>query len=190
MKNIYFLSFSLIILLISCHQDNIPKPAGYFRIDLPKKKYQLYDKECPYTFEYPVYSQAIKSDQANAQPCWLNIDFPNFKARIHLSYLNINNDINDVIEECRTLVYKHDIKADAINEVPYLDTINKVYGTLYEIKGNAASSIQFYVTDSVKNFLRGALYFEVKPNKDSLAPVIDFVEEDITHIVETLRWKK
>ena len=189
MKAIFLLSVSLLFTLISCHQDYIPKPSGYFRIDLPEKNYQIYDNGCPYTFEYPVYSQALLSDQANAQPCWINLDFKNLKARIHISYLKINGDINDVIEECRTLVYKHDIKADAINEVPYSDSINNIYGTLYEIKGNAASSIQFYVTDSVKNFVRGALYFDVKPNKDSLAPVIDFVEQDIMHIVESIRWK-
>ncbi len=189
MRTISLLSISLLLLLFSCNQDYIPKPSGYFRIDLPKKEYQLYDKNCPYTFEYPKYAQAHLSDQAEAQPCWLNLEFPDFKARIHLSYIKISNDINPVIEECRTLVYKHDIKADAINEIPYIDSVNKVYGTLYEIKGNAASSIQFYVTDSFKHFVRGALYFDVKPNKDSLAPVIDFVEQDITHIVESLRWK-
>lgn len=189
MRAIYSLAFSLLLLLFSCNQDNIPKPSGYFRIDLPEKKFQLYENDCPYTFEYPVYAKATISDQGNAQPCWLNLEFPDFKARIHLSYIKISGDINPVIEECRTLVYKHDIKADAINEIPYIDSLNKVYGTLYEIKGNAASSIQFYVTDSIKNFVRGALYFDVKPNKDSLAPVIDFVEQDITHIVESLRWK-
>ncbi|MBI5539477.1 MAG: gliding motility lipoprotein GldD [Bacteroidia bacterium] len=189
MKTLYLFLVSTLLLLISCNQDYIPKPAGYFRIDLPEKKYQVYDKDCPYTFEYPLYSQAHVSDQTNALPCWLNLNFPDFKAKIHLSYIKVTSDLNEAIEECRTLVYKHDIKADAIKEVPYSDSINKVYGTLYEIKGNAASSIQFYVTDSLNNLVRGALYFEVKPNKDSLAPVINFLEEDITHIVETIRWK-
>ena len=181
--------FIVFILFVSCSQDYLPKPAGYYRIDLPEKKYQVYNSECPYKFEYPVYFNANKSDQINAEPCWLNLSFPAFKAKIHLSYKTVSANINPLIEECRNLVYKHDIKADAIDETIYSDSINKIYGTLYEIKGNAASSIQFYVTDSTKHFVRGALYFEVKPNKDSLAPVINFIEQDITHLIETLRWK-
>ncbi len=182
----YLVLFSL---FISCNHDYIPKPAGYFRIDFPEKKYQVYNQDCPYLFEYPIYFTANKSDQTNAEPCWLNLSYPAFKAKIHLSYKDVSGNINPLFEECRTLVYKHDIKADAINETVYSDSVNKVFGTLYEIKGNAASSIQFYVTDSVKHFVRGALYFEVKPNKDSLAPVIGFIEQDITHLIETLRWK-
>jgi len=176
-------------LLLACNQNYIPKPPGYFRIELPKREYQTYNHKCPYTFDYPTYYKAIKSEQANAEPCWLNLDFPKFKAKIHLSYKNVSGNVNELLEECRTLAYKHDIKADAINEILYSDSINKVYGILYEIKGNVASNIQFYVTDSIKHFLRGALYFEVIPNKDSLAPVIDFIEQDISHLVETLRWK-
>jgi len=182
----YLVLFSF---LVSCNQDYLPKPTGYFRIDLPEKKYQIYDKECPYKFEYPTYFTAIKSDQKDAEPCWLNLSYPSFKVKIHLSYKEVSGNISNLLEECRTLVYKHDIKADAINETIYSDSINKVYGTLYEIKGNAASNIQFYLTDSIRHFVRGALYFETKPNKDSLAPIINFIEQDVTHLVETLRWK-
>ncbi len=181
--------FIFSVFLVSCNQDYFPKPAGYYRIDLPEKKYQIYDSECPYKFEYPVYFKAIKSDQINAEPCWLNLSFVGYKAKVHLSYKDVNSNVNPLIEECRNLVYKHDIKADAIDETIYCDTINKIYGTLYEIKGNAASNIQFYLTDSTLHFVRGALYFEVRPNKDSLAPIVNFIEQDITHLIETLRWK-
>jgi gliding motility-associated lipoprotein GldD len=162
---------------------------GYFRIDFPPKKYQTYKGECPFSFDYPLYARVIKSDMANAEPCWLNVEFPQFNAKVHLSYKYVSGNINEIIEECHTLAYKHAIKADAIDEKLYIDSANKVFGMLYEIKGNAASSIQFYVSDSTKNFLRGALYFNVRPNKDSLAPVIDFIEQDITQLMETLRWK-
>jgi len=119
----------------------------------------------------------------------INIVFPGLNGTIHLSYFNVNNNINDLLEDNRKLVYKHTIKADAINEVYYNDTLKAVYGVLYEIKGNAASSVQFYATDSVRHFLRGSLYFNNVPNKDSLAPVIKFVEKDIDHLMKTLSWK-
>jgi gliding motility-associated lipoprotein GldD len=70
------------------------------------------------------------------------------------------------------------------------DDERRIYGVLYEIKGaEAASTLQFYVTDSLSHFLRGALYFNVSPNNDSLAPVIDFIEEDIRHMIGTLNWE-
>jgi len=189
MRLIYFISLFIVPFIFSCSQDYIPKPMGYFRIDLPEKKYQKFESDCPFTFEYPVYARVVKSNLANAEPCWFNIEFPQFNAKVHLSYKNVAGNINDIIEECRTLAYKHSIKADAIDERPYDDPENKVFGMLYEIKGNAASSVQFYTSDSAKHFLRGSLYFEVRPNKDSLAPVIDFIEQDIVRIIESLRWK-
>jgi gliding motility-associated lipoprotein GldD len=160
----------------------------YFRIDLPEKKYMLYDSACPYSFQIPVYSRITKGLQKN-EPCWINIDFPQFKATIFISYFDISNNLPKLLEDCRTLAYKHDIKADAIHEVLYVDSARKVYGMVYEIKGDAASPLQFYLTDSIKHFLRASLYFNVRPNKDSLAPVIDFINKDAKHLIETLKWK-
>lgn len=188
MKNLFF-TLLIVFILHSCSQDYIPKPLGYFRIDLPEKKYQSYIEECPFYFDYPVYACIKKSDMPGAEPCWLNIEFPEFKAKIHLSYKDVNGNINEIIEECRTMAYKHAVKADAIDEQIYIDSANFVYGMLYRIKGNTASGLQFYASDSTRHFLRGALYFEVKPNKDSLAPVLGFIEKDIIQLIESLRWK-
>ena len=63
-----------------------------------------------------------------------------------------------------------------------------MYGILYQIKGNAASQVQFLLTDSVKHFLRGALYFNNRPNKDSIAPVANYITEDIVRLMETAEW--
>ncbi len=87
-------------------------------------------------------------------------------------------------------VKNHITKADAINEQVISNRENKVYGILYDLKGNTASAVQFYVTDSIKHYLRGSLYFATEPNPDSLAPVIDFFREDIIHLIETLKWVK
>jgi gliding motility-associated lipoprotein GldD len=74
-------------------------------------------------------------------------------------------------------------------EQVYEDPQRGIYGILYELKGNVASPMQFFVTDSTHHFLRGSLYFRTEPNKDSLAPVINFAQKDIRHIIETLNWK-
>ncbi|MCX7862650.1 MAG: gliding motility lipoprotein GldD [Bacteroidales bacterium] len=186
MNIIKYISF--LLLFISCDSSFTPKPMEYFRIDLPPKAYNNFDSVgCPFYFQYPAYAQVVLHD--NIHPWWFNIQFPTFKATLHLTYYALQKNLYKFTEESRSLAYKHDIKADAIREVLYIDTLNNVYGMVYEIKGNAASPLQFYVTDSVHHFLRGSLYFNVKPNKDSLAPVIDFLHKDVKYLIESLRWK-
>lgn len=185
----YIVILSLISILFGCHSAPIPKPRGYFRLEFPEKKYRAFDSLFPYKFYYPVYGKIVIDKQRGAEKYWINIDFPKHKARIHISYKEVHGNIDTLIEDVRTLAYKHTIKADAINEKLFSNPNKKVYGTLYEIKGNAASSFQFYVTDSTKHFLRGALYFSVHPNKDSLSPAVDFFGKDMTNLIETLEWK-
>ena len=179
----------LITLLMSCRKNYTPKPYGYYRIDFPEKEYIIFDSTCPYIFEYPVYGKIISRDESLTEPCWINISFQDYKGKLHLSYKEVDHNLDQLTEDSRTLAYKHAIKADAIDEKTYFNSKHSVYGILYEIKGNAASSVQFFMTDSTRHFLRGALYFDTRPNKDSLAPVIEFFEKDILHIIETLEWK-
>jgi gliding motility-associated lipoprotein GldD len=185
----WLLIFTLICLSVSCRQNIVPKPRGHFRIDFPPKTYRLYDTVCPFIFEYPVYGRISYDVGKISEPCWFNIEFPRYRAKIHISYKKINNNLADILNESHDFAYSHSIKADAITEKPWLNPSDKVYGILYDIKGNTASAVQFFVTDSSRNFLRGALYFSVQPDEDSLAPVISFFREDIIHMVETLKWK-
>jgi gliding motility-associated lipoprotein GldD len=184
---IVYLVFQSII--IACSNDNgVPKPYGYYRIDLPEKKYTIYKSNLPYSFEKPVYGVIKPDTDKNAEHYWINIEFPEYKGKIHLSYKRINKNLNEYIEDSRKLAYKHSQKADAIDEQKFIIDSNHVYGILYDIKGNAASSVQFFVTDSNRNFLRGALYFSATPNKDSLAPVIEFFKKDVIQLINSLKW--
>lgn len=190
MKIQYILIVSIISLaVVSCKQNYTPRPPGYMRIDFPTKEYVRYDTNCPYTFDVPNYARINNKLQHNSEPCWIDIEFPAFNGQIHLSYKEIQNNLSQYAEDSRAFVYKHTIKADAIEEQFYENDEKKVYGILYDIKGNAASSLQFILTDSTNHFLRGALYFNTKPNKDSLAPVIGFIRQDIVRIMESLEWK-
>lgn len=179
----------LCLLQSACRHGYAPKPKGYMRIDFPVKEYRLFDTAFPYSFEVPVYSRILPDTDANTEPYWINIGFPGFGGTIHISYKSVSGDLGRFTEDSRTLAYKHSIKADAIRETVYTNDSDRVYGLLYEIRGNAASSLQFYATDSTEHFIRGSLYFNVEPNKDSLAPVISFFKEDIVHLMETIRWK-
>jgi gliding motility-associated lipoprotein GldD len=189
MKNLLKLSVLLAFCLAGCsgNSDYSPKRTGYFRIALPERKYTTYTSDCPFIFEYPVYATV---DSVAGHPYWLNILFPQFRCNVYVSYVTIDSNLGALLEECRKFVVEHEVKASAINEQEVMNRKDKIYGMIYDIEGNAASNMQFYLTDSTHNFIRGALYFYAVPNKDSLQPVANFVKEDINHLIQTFRWKK
>lgn len=182
------------LLVYGCHKVSVPKPRGYFRIDLPEKEYAATDtvkllRNLPVSFEYPAYGRISEAEDRD-EPGWFNIEFPSYKAKIYFTYKTVKDSLSELLEQTYKLnVRNHISKADAINELVISDSKKKVYGILYDLKGNTASAVQFYVTDSTKHYLRGSLYFEAEPNADSLAPVIGFFREDIVHLIGTLRWK-
>ncbi len=181
----------LILLLGSCHEAPVPKPRGYFRIDLPEKKYMLLDSVFPFTFEYPACAKITPDPFNPGNPFFFNLNYPGFRGSIHLSYKEIDNNLTELLEDTRLLALKHIPRATAIRELPVMDPDHHIYGMIYDIRGSGtASPYQFFLTDSTRHFLRGALYFRVTPNNDSLAPVIDFIVQDMDHLMETLEWKK
>jgi len=192
-------ALTLSIIFGGCDDGFTPKPGGFFRIDLPEKTYRVFESDCPFSFDYPEYAIVFEHGTESSQPCWLNIEFPKFQGTLHLSYFKVqpmsaadsnNLPIQKYLEDSRNLAMKHTVKAHAIEEEMIVNEEEKVYGTLYNIEGlNTASSLQFYVTDSVNHFLRGALYFNVAPRNDSLAPVIDFIQEDVFRFIESFHWK-
>lgn len=180
----------IVFLATSCKQDYIPKPHGYFRIEFREKTYhQLDSTALPYKFDIPGYSKAAPDKDRLAEPYWINLKIPAHKAEVHISYKKVQNNLDKLTEDSRSLAYKHTIKADAINERIFVNPAKKVYGTIYMIEGNAASPLQFYLTDSTHNFLRGALYIREVPNIDSLRPVIDFLTPDVIRLIETTEWR-
>jgi gliding motility-associated lipoprotein GldD len=190
------ITFLITLLIISsgCRHTTVPKPKGYFRIDLPEKRYILFDgpdRELPFYFEYPVYGNLSFNHEYANEPGWFNIEFPSYKASLYLTYKDIHKDFATLMEETYTMNVKNHIsKADAINDKAFANDAEKVYAVLYDLKGNTASAVQFYATDSIKHYLRGSLYFSAEPDADSLAPVINFFRDDIIHLIETLKWKK
>lgn len=185
---------SLLVILtiaISCDETYTPKPRGYIRIELPERSYISLDSTFPYKFEYPSYAKLSTPKEAINQPYMLNIDIPRYKATLFLTYKAVNGNIATYLEDNHVFLSRHISKASAIDESVVASEEHDVWGTIYTISGSgAASPLQFFVTDSSANFLRGALYFNVVPNNDSLAPVIEFLQKDIAHLIETLQWKK
>lgn len=179
-------------------KDNppVPRPKGYPRVDFPEKAYQNYDGAgCPYSFEYPVYGEVVVDSLFfdEVKDCWIDIYFAGFDATIHFTYENITDSakIMKLVMDAHDLTYKHARKADYIEPIPY-DSLGKnkdVSGLLYDVGGDAASALQFYLTDFTDHYMRGALYFNTAPNADSLAPMVNFFREDIEHLMYTFEWQ-
>ena len=179
------------LLAYSCDDYNsLPRRTGYPKIDFPKREYKIYASEFnPYQFVLGSYG-IVEQDQAKGAPkTWSNIIYKTFNATIHLTYNDISSKkaFDDMVNDAHSFAYKHTTKADDIQE-QYFKTKNRVSGLLYQIDGNTASSIQFFATDSSKHYLRGALYFNSRPNKDSIAPVVEFLRKDIDTLIQTLKW--
>ncbi len=191
-----FIAFIILVsaLSVSCNSTYVPKPEGYFKIDLPEKKYTSFDQPgYPYTFEYPVYANIIRDSSffgdAPENPWWININFPQFNARIYVSYKDVSKyKLQRLIDDAFNLTNKHSMKASGIDD-SLIVTPNNIHGMFFKVEGDVATANQFFLTDSTKNFLRGALYFDATPNEDSLRPVNTFLVEDMKHLINTFKWK-
>lgn len=177
--------------------DYSPKPRGYFRIEFPKKEYRNYESSYPFTFKYPAYATVERDTQSRVGPNLinmshlLNMQFKQFNATLHLSYETITSKqvFNLLVEDARKLAFKNTVKSTGIDQGSINIPGHKVWGIYYTIDGNAASSVQFFVTDSVKNYMRGALYFNSEPRLDSIQPVLDYIKKDVAVMIESFRWK-
>jgi len=197
---------------LSCNSTYTTKPTGYFKIDFPERKYVKFEKEgFPYSFEYPVYAAIVRDttyfDSTADNPFWVNVDFPLFRGKIFISYKTIGgnsiyklktsngyrdssavNTFPNLVNDAYKLTFKNDVKAYSIED-SVIHTPNGITGIFFKVGGSVATSKQFFLSDTVKHFLRGALYFDATPNEDSLAPVNNFLQEDLKHLINTLHWK-
>lgn len=179
----------ILLLCNACRDRYVPKPYGYFRIHIPDTAYIDYNADSyPYRFEQSA-NAVVQERIEKGEQFWIDITYPEFNADIHCSYKPIQHNLRELSDDAQKFVYKHASKASAIPEQEYTDDEKRIYGVYYELQGNTASPYQFYLTDSIEHFFRGAVYFNNPTNPDSLAPVIDYMKDDIRHLIETFEWK-
>jgi gliding motility-associated lipoprotein GldD len=185
-------ALALVLVAISCDNDDnyLPKPRGYFRIDLPEKAYTKVDTIERYSFECPNYAFITHDRYSPDEKNWVNIEMPQFKGSIHLTHKPVDNNLGEYLEDVHTMVTKHLQKANGVRDSLIVNEEHNIYGLFIEMDGKGvATPMQFYLTDSTKNFVRGALYFNFQPNNDSMQPVINFIRQDIEHLINTFEWK-
>lgn len=181
-KFIFLIVF--LIYFVGCKEEVLPKPKAMLRLEYPEMPSKKLEIDCVYEFEYSEQAQLeMKED------CALTLDYPEMKGSIFISYKNVEGNLSKLISDAQKFSYEHVGKADNILEQPFANDTDRVYGMYYEVKGNAASQSQFYVTDSISHFVTGSLYFYTKPNYDSILPAAVYLQKDIRHIMETMRWK-
>ena len=187
---LFFVVLFVSELFTGCGEVAVPKPYGYFRVDLPAHRYERLDSvPLPYSFDKSIYAK-ISPRMENGENFWIDLKYPTLNASLFCSYKPVHSNLFELTEDTRKIVYKHTVRADGIGEKVFENPEKKVYGILYDLTGNTASSVQFVLTDSTKHFFRGALYFENVPNKDSIAPMSAYIREDVIRLMESFEWKK
>lgn len=174
---------TLLLLALSCGKAPKPKPSGELRLEYPAAQYQPF-QACAYGFDYSTQARV----SAGKQPCWYYITYPKMKAKIFITYFPVKNDFPLHVKEAEKLVYEHTIKASSIDTKTFQYPGRHVYGNFYELKGETASNIQFYITDSTKHFVTANLYFNTRPQPDSLAPAVDYIKKDMLRMIDTFHW--
>ena len=192
-----FLLLCSSLLFWACEETlTTPKPRAYPRVVYPKKEYVPFDANyCSFVFEQPAYATIEKDTsffgEKPQDECWFNLDVKQLNAKIYCSYSPIHSraELDELVKDAYNMTNKHNIKANYIDEIPINRGKDHVHGVFFSLEGSAASTCQFFVTDSTQHFLRGALYFNTQTKPDSLAPVIQFMKADLNHLVQTVRWK-
>lgn len=177
--------FFLVVTFISCKEETLPKPKALLSLKYPDPTYKTIESPCPYTFQKNELGTVIFKNDCNA-----TVEYPRLNGTLYLTYRSVNNNIFSLLQDAQKLTYEHTRKADNIVEEKYINEQQDVYGMFYDVSGNAASQSQFYVTDSTKHFITGSIYFNAKPNYDSIFPAAAYLKNDIRHLMETIVWEK
>lgn len=181
----YFFYTLFTFILFGCQKETLPKPKGELRLEYPSPKYLQFNSSSPYTFEYSDFAQVSPAKRKD----WYNLYYPKMKANVFITYFPVNKDLNLHIKEAEKMVYEHTIKASSIETKSFNYQGKKIWGNFYELKGESASNIQFFITDSTKNFVTGSLYFNTRPKPDSLIPAVNYIKADLLHLIDTFKFK-
>ncbi len=172
-----------VLVLTACKEDVLPKPKAMLRLEYQQGDTQSFTAD-HYQCDVNQRAQIEKKEDAS-----VTVNYPDMKGTVFMTYKEVDDNLESLLSDAQKLAYEHVVKADNIVEQPFVNEEDSVFGMYYEVKGNAASQAQFYVTDSTEHFLTGSLYFYAKPNYDSIYPAAVYIQKDMRQIMETLRWK-
>ena len=179
--------FAFCFFFFSC-SNPVPKPFAYYRIDLPEHQYKKFAGYGDFSFDLSMYAN-IEPEFDTVKGQWFNIHYPAFNAKLYCSYFPVKpSQLSAFMEDNHKLVYRHAMKANLITQQTFSNPEKKLYGILYHLEGNVATPLQFVLTDSLSHFFRASLLFNTVPNQDSIAPVLNYIEEDVKQLIESFEW--
>ena len=191
--SIFNFQFSIVVLLtcVACNHVSIPRPYGYYRITVPDTAYRDFAAQYPnYPYTFALSQNAVVKPRLDAEdPYWINLFYPALDATIHCSYKPVQHNLRELTNDALEFVYRNASFANAIPEQDYTRPEARVYGVLFDLEGNTASSCQFFITDSTTHFFRASVYCNCPPNADSLAPVYEYLRTDVIRMVESFEWR-
>lgn len=187
--NLFMAIYVLLLLLVAVlaadcsHKATNSKPEA--QLKLREAVYTLSPDSLPFRFD--VSDQAIFSARKNKESEYFcDITYPELNAQLYCTWHRITPDkLLLMSEESRKLAYQHSVVATGITEKLYINDLARVYGILYDIKGDVASPLQMAITDSLNYFFNASLYFNATPNADSIAPVLDYIRKDVLRLMES-----
>ncbi len=183
---VLILPLFMIVTFCDGNKTFIPKPPTYLKIEFPEREYRTYEDPCSYSFEMPNYFDVHPINNS----CNRDIHFEQLNGTIHLSYIQMDTSLSAYVNYALDKIDEHKVKATAIYDSVFINKETKVFGTFFELQGNVASPFQFYLTDSTNIFMNGIIYFNSRPNYDSIKPVLNFVKEDLYRLISTTQWSK
>jgi gliding motility-associated lipoprotein GldD len=191
LRNVFLLFLGVFFFCAACQPHYIPKPIGYPRMDFPEKDYQTFSSGCPFTFEYPQYAKINRDSTGTNPPCWINVEFPTYKAQLHISYFPITpyTPLQELVADAHKFAQSHAAKSGGMVYQSFAYPLNRVEGEWFELPGEVASSYQFFATNRSQHYLRAALYLQESAPRDSVQPALDFIEEDLWMLLSTLQWQ-
>ncbi|WP_413511533.1 gliding motility lipoprotein GldD [Myroides odoratus] len=176
----------LLLLLSSCKKETTPRPNAYLALNYPEQEYKTYEN----SFHHFTFDLNKNASVKELKSTAFEVHYPQMKATVFMNYKTVNNNLEALLKDAQKLTYEHFIKADEIIEQPFMNEKDRVFGMFYHVGGNAATNVQFYATDSVKNFVVASLYFYAKPNFDSILPASAYIQKDMRQMLESLKWEQ
>lgn len=190
----------VVLAIVGCSSDErgsySPKPRMYPRVVLPSPHYELTDEksDCGFVFRKSVHAQIVDRttffNEDLQNDCWFDLRYPALDANVHFTYYPIGEEhsYQNLTNESFKMVYEHSAIASGIDEMPIIIE-GRQSGMVFSLTGPVASPFQFYLTDTSDHFLRAALYFNSRPNPDSIAPLLDYVKTDMDTLIKSFQWQ-
>ncbi len=192
--------YLLLLVVAGCtsggDQAFVPRPRMYPYVDLPQPKYgwMKEKKDCGFVFRKSnlstIESRTTFFKDTLLHDCWFDLVYPEMEARVHFTYYPIGaaHPFQDLVSESFQMVYEHSSIASRIDENPIIQNGEEA-GMSFELKGPVASPYQFFLSDTTDHFIRAALYFNSRPNPDSIAPILAYIRADLDTLVKSFEWQ-